>query len=386
MFTGLTVANILGVPFGTWLGQAFGWRATFWAVTLVGLVAFAVIAGSGAARPGRRREKRDLRDDLAVLGRTPVLLGLATTVLGYAGVFAVFTYIAADADRDHRLSRKPPCRRSCSSSAAASSPAISLGGKLADRWLVPAVLGTSSCWPLVLATMSFAIHSQVDGRDLCRPARRRRLRHRGAAADVGAGEGEGAGQSLASSFNIAAFNLGNAVGAWLGGAVIAHGLGLGALTWVAALLPLSALAVAGLALRLDRAPRSARRPVPAVTRRERIDLVTTSQGEKNGIPTSRRLGPQGAGALSSAPARSAARARCSAPGATATPRRHGGWSTSASRPASTCSTRADVYSNGAAEEILGEAIKGRRDEVLISTKATFRWATARTTSARRAST
>ncbi|TJW74734.1 MAG: MFS transporter, partial [Mesorhizobium sp.] len=63
---------------------------------------------------------------------------------------------------------------------------------------------------------------------------------------------EGAGQSLASSFNIAAFNLGNAAGAWLGGMVIAHGPGLGAVTWVAALLPLSALAVAALALRLDR--------------------------------------------------------------------------------------------------------------------------------------
>jgi DHA1 family inner membrane transport protein len=63
---------------------------------------------------------------------------------------------------------------------------------------------------------------------------------------------QGAGQSLASSFNIAAFNLGNAAGAWLGGAVIAHGMGLGSLTWVAALLPVAALGVAGLALRLDR--------------------------------------------------------------------------------------------------------------------------------------
>ena len=58
---------------------------------------------------------------------------------------------------------------------------------------------------------------------------------------------EGAGQSLASSFNIAAFNLGNAVGAWLGGVVIAHGPGLGSLTWVAGLVPLAALGVAGLA-------------------------------------------------------------------------------------------------------------------------------------------
>ncbi|MEP6565417.1 MAG: MFS transporter, partial [Mesorhizobium sp.] len=63
---------------------------------------------------------------------------------------------------------------------------------------------------------------------------------------------QGAGQSLASSFNIAAFNLGNAGGAWLGGVVIAHGPGLSAVSWVAALLPLSALAVAGLALRLEK--------------------------------------------------------------------------------------------------------------------------------------
>jgi len=63
---------------------------------------------------------------------------------------------------------------------------------------------------------------------------------------------QGAGQSLASSFNIAAFNLGNALGAWLGGVVIDQGPGLGAVPWVAALVPLAGLAVAALSLRLDR--------------------------------------------------------------------------------------------------------------------------------------
>ena len=63
---------------------------------------------------------------------------------------------------------------------------------------------------------------------------------------------EGAGQSLASSFNIAAFNLGNALGAWLGGQVIEHGPGLGAVPWVAALVPLVGVAVAMVSLRLDR--------------------------------------------------------------------------------------------------------------------------------------
>ena len=62
----------------------------------------------------------------------------------------------------------------------------------------------------------------------------------------------GAGQSLASSFNIAAFNLGNAIGAWLGGFVIDHGPGLGAVPWVAALVPLAAAGVAALAIHSDR--------------------------------------------------------------------------------------------------------------------------------------
>jgi MFS family permease len=67
MFTGLTVANILGVPFGTWLGQMLGWRATFWAVTLVGVVAMAVIAlfvPRGTSAP----DEGDWRSDLRALG------------------------------------------------------------------------------------------------------------------------------------------------------------------------------------------------------------------------------------------------------------------------------------------------------------------------------
>ncbi|TGQ43925.1 MFS transporter [Mesorhizobium sp. M00.F.Ca.ET.216.01.1.1] len=249
MFTGLTIANILGVPLGTWLGQAFGWRATFWAVTLVGVAAFAIIfllVPRSQAAP----EKSDLRGDLAVLGRKPVLLGFATTVLGYAGVFAVFTYIA------------PLLTEISGFREAAVSPILLvfgggliagnlLGGKFADRWLVSSVLGSLVVLGLVLGTMTFALHSQLTAIIY--------VGLLGAAAFATVAplqmwvleKAEGAGQSLASSFNIAAFNLGNAAGAWLGGVVIAHGPGLGAVTWVAALLPLFALVVAALALRLD---------------------------------------------------------------------------------------------------------------------------------------
>ncbi|MGO4840071.1 MFS transporter, partial [Rhizobiaceae sp. 2RAB30] len=94
MFTGLTVANILGVPLGTWLGQAHGWRSTFWAVTAIGLLAMAVIAFFVPRDTAKVEEGGNWRSDLAVLSRPQVLLGLLTTVLSWVGVFAAFTYIA----------------------------------------------------------------------------------------------------------------------------------------------------------------------------------------------------------------------------------------------------------------------------------------------------
>jgi DHA1 family inner membrane transport protein len=249
MFTGLTVANIVGVPFGTWLGQAFGWRATFWAVTLVGAIAMAVIAlfvPRDAAAPAASDWRRDLR----TLARPPVLLGLLTTVLGFGGMFAVFTYIA------------PILTRITGFADAAVSPILLvfggglvagnlIGGRLADWRLVPSLLGSLIVLALVLAAMTFAVHDKVAAVAF--------VGLLGAAAFATVPplqiwvleKAAGAGQSLASSFNIGAFNLGNAVGAWLGGAVIDNGPGLGAVTWVAALVPLSAFLVALCALRLD---------------------------------------------------------------------------------------------------------------------------------------
>ena len=118
-----------------------------------------------------------------------------------------------------------------------------LGGKFADRKLMPALLATLATLTLVMGLMTFALHSQW--------AMVLVVGLLGAAAFATVSplqlwvlqKAEGA-QSLASSLNIGAFNLGNAFGAWLGGAVIMHGAGLGALTWVGALVPLSALLVA----------------------------------------------------------------------------------------------------------------------------------------------
>lgn len=262
MFTGLTVANILGVPFGTWLGQAYGWRSTFLAVTLVGIVAFAVIALLVPRdEPAAADDEESAEGTLAVLGRRPVLLGLLTTVLSWVGVFAAFTYLA------------PILTRVTGFSEGSVSPILLvfggglvagnlLGGRLADRHLVPTVIGTLVALSAVLFLMTAAIHQPI--------AAIVAVGLLGAAAFATVAplqmwvleKAKGAGQGLASSFNIAAFNLGNAIGAWLGGSVIDHGPGLGAVPLVAGLVPLAALGVVLVALRLERG-RAIGKPVTA---------------------------------------------------------------------------------------------------------------------------
>lgn len=250
MFTGLTVATVLGVPFGTWLGQHYGWRATFWAVTLVGLVALVVLAAL-VPQDRTKPEASDWRADLRAIARRPVLLGLLTTVLGYAGVFAVFTYIA------------PLLTEVSGFADSAVSPILLvfggglvagnlLGGRLADRNLVRAILGTLAALTLALGLMSFALDSRIaatvfvallgaTGFATVAPLQMWVL-----------SKAEGAGQSLASSFNIGAFNLGNAIGAWAGGMVIDHGPGLAMVPLAAAIFPVVAIATALIAVRASR--------------------------------------------------------------------------------------------------------------------------------------
>jgi DHA1 family inner membrane transport protein len=242
MFTGLTVANILGVPLGTWIGQHFGWRATFWSVAGIGVVALLVIAAL-VPKDGRPAEGDDWRADMRAIARTPVLLCLLTTVLGYAGVFAVFTYIA------------PLLTRISGFSDAAVSPILLVfggglvvgnlvGGRLADRNLMATVFATLSLLGIVLALMTPGFHAQASAIALTG------LLGAAGFATVAPlqmwvlSKAEGAGQSLASSFNIAAFNLGNAIGAWAGGTVIDHGPGLSFVPLVAALFPVAAIVVA----------------------------------------------------------------------------------------------------------------------------------------------
>ena len=260
MFTGLTVATLLGVPAGAWLGLQFGWRATFWVITLIGAAAFAVIAVFvPASRQGDAADAAPapLRDELTAVLRPQVLRGLAMTVLGYAGVFTVFTYI------------QPLLTRITGVPESAVSPILLvfgggmaignlLGGRLADRGTMPAALGTLAALAAVLGAMQFVIGTPwmavafvgllgLAAFATVAPMQMRVLE-----------QASGAGQNLASSLNIAAFNLGNALGAWVGGVTVEHGPGLQALGWVAALITLAGLAVALWSRRADArtAPRS----------------------------------------------------------------------------------------------------------------------------------
>jgi len=249
MFTGLTAATLLGVPAGAWVGSHFGWRAAFWAVSGIGVVAIVVIA-TLVPRDSAQSSSGGFGGEMRVLARPQVLMGLLTTVVGFAGVFTVFTYI------------QPILTQVTGFSQAAVSAVLLvfgvgmiagnlLGGRLADRRLVPALLGTLAALAVVLGLMTFALHSKVGavvftgllGAAMFATVAPLQLRVLQKAA--------GAGQSLASSLNIAAFNLGNALGAWLGGVVINHGPGLTAVTWVAALVTVAGLGLAGLSLRLD---------------------------------------------------------------------------------------------------------------------------------------
>lgn len=249
MFTGLTVATLLGVPAGAWLGLEYGWRATFWAVTAIGVFATVIIA---TLVPADRSALAPLafRDELRVVGRPQVLLGLLMTVLGFGGMFTVYAYI------------QPLLTQVTGFADAAVSPILLVfgvgmivgnlvGGRFADRRLATALLGTLALLALVMGAMGFALHSRwamvlftgLLGAAAFATVSPLQLWVLRKARDA---------QSLASSLNIGAFNLGNALGAWLGGVVISHGLGLSALPWVAALVPAFAFMVALWSLALDR--------------------------------------------------------------------------------------------------------------------------------------
>ena len=246
MFLGLTLATIGGVPMATWFGEVFGWRTAFGGITGLGVLAMVAL---WFALPDVPLPKSDgVLAEIRVLARGPVLAALALTVIGSSAMFTVFTYIA------------PILRSETQASTSFVTAMLVLygigltlgnmwGGKAADRSvdrtlivslgvliLVLLVFTVLMRWPLpagvailIWGMASFAIVPPLQMRVM---------------------EAAREAPNLASAVNIGAFNLGNAAGAALGGAVINAGLGYPAVSLAgAAMAGLGLLMVLGLAWR-----------------------------------------------------------------------------------------------------------------------------------------
>jgi DHA1 family inner membrane transport protein len=254
MFTGLTIANLAGVPLGTLLGQLYGWRSTFIAITALGVVTFVAmaalipnIAGMGAI---------DLRREFAVARKPEVLLALLTTVLGWGCVFVLFTYIAPILEQVSGFSERAVIVI-LFVIGVGFTIGINLGGRLADRGVMKTLIGMLVVVAALSALFSLASHSMVAavpviflwGLAAFGTVPSLQTRVLDSARDA---------PNIASSLNVGAFNLGNAGGALIGGLTIDWGLGLAAVPHAAALVALAGLAVAVIAQRLDQRPQAPR--------------------------------------------------------------------------------------------------------------------------------
>ncbi|WP_292071946.1 MFS transporter [Brevundimonas sp. UBA7534] len=254
MFMGLTIANVVGVPLATWAGDALGWRASFWGIAGIGVIVIAALRLTLPNLPAP--SGGDVVAELRVLGRGPVLAALALTVIGSSAMFTVFTYIAPIL-RDATHASVGFITTMLVTYGLGLTVGNWLGGRFADksvdRTLIVTLTSLSAILIVFAVAMPFAVPSSVliflwgvASFALVPPLQ---VRVMAAASDA---------PNLASSVNIGAFNLGNAIGAALGGAVIAGGLGYPAVSLAGA-----AAAGLGLVLVLVLARRRAPATVPA---------------------------------------------------------------------------------------------------------------------------
>ncbi len=237
MFMGLTIANIGGVPFATWIGQHVGWRESFAGTAVLGL---ATMAALGFALPkGAPGSRPDMRRELQVLLRSEVVLALLTTVMGASAMFTLYTYVAAIL-----VSETGASNGFVTLALALIGLGFTcgnwLGGKGADwsrdgaaaifmavlagvMMVMPLLIGSQTGAALVLVFWGAAAFAIVP------PVQMRVMQ---VAADA---------PGLASSVNIGAFNLGNAIGAAAGGAVISAGLGYAAVPVAGGIFALAGL-------------------------------------------------------------------------------------------------------------------------------------------------
>ncbi|MGE2842683.1 MFS transporter [Rhodococcus sp. 2.95] len=249
MFAGLTIANVLGVPFGTLLGQQLGWRSTFWAITVIGVIALIGIAALVPTTPASTTGG-GLRGESGAFRNKQVWLSIAITILGYGGMFGAFTYIAFTLTE-------------VTGFATSSVPWLLilfgsglfvgnfLGAKAADRSLTKALVWILAILTVVLIVFAATAESKVMTvislffmgafGFATVPGLQMRIMNYASAAPT-----------MASGANIAAFNVGNALGAWLGGITIAAGLGFTSPIWMGAAVTVAGLLVLLVAAKIDR--------------------------------------------------------------------------------------------------------------------------------------
>lgn len=245
MFSGLTLANLLGVPAGTWLAQAYGWRLVFWAIAGIGLVTMACIA---LLVPHiKKGPSIALRTELRAFIDPQVLLAMGITVFGPAAFFTSITYIAPMMTGEAGFSDAQVAGLMVLFGLGLA-VGNGIGGRFADRSLFGTLYATLAAQGMVLlvfwigagngivasvcvflmAAFGFATVSPIQKLVMDRASR------------AGA-------PTMAASVNIGMFNLGNALGAWAGGVTIAAGFGLASPNWAGAALSFIALGLAILA-------------------------------------------------------------------------------------------------------------------------------------------
>ncbi|MFC7299959.1 MFS transporter [Herminiimonas aquatilis] len=261
MFTGLTLANVLGVPLGTALGQFAGWQMPFWAVAVLGVLS---LIGLWRVMPVRQdEEKTDIRAEIGQLRNAGLWAALATTMLFSAAVFALFTYVAPLLEDVTQVSPRT-VTWSLFLIGLGLTVGNYIGGRLADWrlgaaltgiFLVLAMVSAIVRWtsphliPLEINLFLWALVSFA-----AVPGLQVNVMIFGKAAP-----------NLVATLNIGAFNVGNALGAWVGGSVIGAGLGLQAVPLAAAVLALGAVVAIRISLHfVQRAAGVTNEPVVAV--------------------------------------------------------------------------------------------------------------------------
>jgi DHA1 family inner membrane transport protein len=244
---GLAVALVAGVPAATWMGQSLGWRSAYWLVAALAAATVAAVLAVVPSSPGR--SEATVRGELGALKRPQVLLTLLVGVVGFGGVFALYSYIAPVVTDVTGLSRGT-VPLVLLAYGAGGIVGTALGGRLADWALFRSLVGSLGTLLVLLSLVAVTARSA--------PALFVGVFLVSVAASVLAiclqmrlMETAGEAQMLGAALNHSALNMANALGAWLGGLVIAAGLGyrapsvVGAGLAAAGLLPLAVSGVLG---------------------------------------------------------------------------------------------------------------------------------------------